>query len=321
MKLRKGCAAVLAIVLSVCTAALLVMREADLQEGVQTAVLHTGELVQSVLLTGTVQYEKICPCAALKNGIISKVYATPGTRVQKGDPLFSFDTQAEEQALAALYEMEYQKQRSLDALGETASVLALQNELERASSEKQLLASIEASVIRAPIDGVVDHVYVQSGDYIAATSVLGTVHGEKKQIAASIAGLDGIDAGKAAIAQNGDKTIYLVVAQVTAPDENTGNQMIYFETLNQDELDRIPQGQMIEIRLTKNVSPVSALVPFSAIDAEGAVWLVRNGRAYRQKLSLEYCSKTHAAAPMELEGETVILYPEMREWKDGMRVQ
>ena len=83
----------------------------------------------------------------------------------------------------------------------------------------------------------------------------------------------------------------------------------------------MPQGKSIEIEITTEVCPTSALVPLAAVDADGSIWVMDHGRVYRQKISLASCNRNYAAAPLELAGKTVILYPEEHEWKDGMRVR
>ncbi len=319
--MRKGQAALWVFACSIVMAVLLIIWPVGTEEAIETAVVQSGELVRSVLMTGTVQYARQYPCVALKNGTICEVYAEPGARVQSGDLLFVFDTQAEEQALASLYEMKYEHRTSLNALDGAVSALAWQSEMDWISNEKQLRASIEASVIRANSDGVVDAVYNQPGDYVSTASVLGVVRGDEQQIIASAAGLAGVYPGMAAIARIGEDELPLVLEQISAPDEHSGNQLYCFEALEQVSLAEMGQGKMVEIEMTTEICPTSALVPLSAVDADGTLWLVRNGRAYQHKISLECCNRNYAAAPLELTGETVILYPEEHEWKDGMRVR
>ncbi|MBR6568925.1 MAG: biotin/lipoyl-binding protein, partial [Clostridia bacterium] len=69
---------------------------------VDTAVVGGGQLVQTVMLRGTVQYAQQEPCITLKDGVIADVYAKAGDRVREGELLFRLDTTAEEKALAAL---------------------------------------------------------------------------------------------------------------------------------------------------------------------------------------------------------------------------
>jgi len=318
---RKGKAAFWMLVCSVCTAVLLIAWPADMEKAAETMVIQGGELVRSVLMTGTVQYARQFPCVAVKNGTVHQVYAQPGTWVQSGDLLFALDTQAEEQALASLYEMKYEHQNSSIGLEDAVSALAWQSGLEWNTSEKQLQASIEASLIRADSDGVVEAVYVQPGSNVCAASVLGVVRGDERQIVASAAGLTGIHPGMSAVAHIGEAALPLVLKQVSAPDENSGHQQYFFEALDQDAIAGLAQGKMVEIEMTTEICPQGALVPLSAIDADGTIWLVRNDRAYQHRISLDCCNRSYAAASLELAGETVILYPEQREWKDGMRVR
>lgn len=317
--MRKGGKALLMLLSSVCTAALMMLWPVKPLTEVETAVVQRGDLVQSVLLNGMVRYAQEQPCISLKSGIVSDVYVRAGQTIQRGDLLFKLDTTVEEQALAALYEMRHAQQKAFAELDGAVSALALQNELEWRTSEAQLVASIEASQIRASADGIMEAVYVKAGDLVAETALLGMTHGKGRQIVSSAyaGSVSGISPGTAAIAKQGSNSVPAVLSQMGAADAS-GMQTLLFELMQEDAFD---VGDTVQIELITSVQPSGALVPLAAIDADGLIWVVEDDKACSREIEPGECSRTHTRADESWTNQTVILYPEQYDLKDGQPVR
>lgn len=321
--MRKGKKSLLMLLCSVCTAVLMMLWPVKPVMKVQAAVVQRGELVQSVLLSGTVRYAQEQPCISLKNGVISDVHVSTGQTVRQGDLLFSLDTAAEEQALASLYEMKYAYLEALAGVDTPIAALTLQTELEWQQQEMQLMAGIEASQIRAVMDGVMDAVYVEEGDFVAETTLLGLTRGTGRQIAAVAytGDIGGIYPGAAAMAKRGGKSFSVTLKRIEAAADASGFQMLYFEPLDESALSECRAGEAVQVELATQVHPVSALIPLSAIDADGKVWLIEDGKAYAYEVSLDEYSRTYASADLDWAGCTMILYPEQYNLNDGIPVR
>lgn len=312
--MQRGKKALLLLACSLCTAALMALwPQQDVLE-VETAVVGRGELVQSLLLSGTVQYANQQPCVSLKNGVVRQVYVAVGQQVKSGELLFSLDTSAEEQALAMLYEQRYAQQAALVGLEDAAVALAVQSQLELTTMEAQLLAAIEASQIRATADGIVQAVYVHQGESVMENTLLGAVRGTELEVVASAAAAQIIHQppGTAAVGKSGKQMpVPLALKQSSA-------QTLSFQILNDTDW---KAGDRVEVELVTNVLPECALVPLAAVSLDGTVWYIEDGRACGAALQMDQHSRRYGAATPEWAGRTVILYPDQHELAQGMAVK
>lgn len=320
--MRKGKKALLMLGGSVLTAVLMIAWPVSGSPQVETAVVQSGELIQSVQINGMARYRQEQPCISLKSGVISRVYARAGQPVQRGELLFQMDTQAEEQALSSLYEMRHAYETALRQLDGAVTALTLQKQLEWQSRETQLLASINASHIRAAADGVVEAVYVQEGEYAAEKTLLGITRGCDMQIAASVFAADvpGLSLGAAAVARNGSQQIPLVLSKISPLDDN-GMLTLCFEAGDEAGLDGFCNGETVEVELIAGMQSEGALIPIAAVDADGMVWVVEKGRAYHREIVLGECNRFCASAEPSWVEQRVVLHPETYHLKDGMPVQ
>lgn len=317
--MRRGKAALLLLASSICTAVLMALWPVQSALQVETAVVGSGELVRTLLLSGRVQYAQQ-PCISLKSGIVKQVHVTVGQQVESGQLLFSLDTSAEEQALAALHAQKHAQQTVVAGLDDAAAALAVQPQLDLADSERQLLASIEASKVRAAVDGIVQTIYVQPGEMVTEAALLGAIRGTELEIAASAPASDVncVSTGAAAIAECRKQNAVPLVLSNVQPAENAGMQILSFQALTDAAW---KAGDTAEVEMIMDVHPGCVLIPLSAVGVDDEVWFIKEGRAYSASLQTDLYNRSHAAAPLEWAGRTVILYPEQYDLAEGTPVK
>jgi membrane fusion protein, multidrug efflux system len=107
------------------------------------------------------------------NGIISGIYVKDGQRVRKGDLLATISSQVVESSIKEvktsleLARTIYERQKQLwdKNIGSEVGYLQAKNNVESLESRLETLqAQLEMSEIRAPIDGIVDEVWVKKGE-------------------------------------------------------------------------------------------------------------------------------------------------------------
>lgn len=320
--MRKGGKALLMLGCSLLTAILMITWPVREPLAVKTEIIQHGELIQTVLMNGIVCHRDQQPCISFRSGRIKRVLVEQGQEISKGELLFQLDTAAEEQALSALYQQRFAQRAALNQLDSAASALLLQSELEWQNLESRLLAGIEAAQIRAPVDGVMEAVYVQENEYVSEAALLGTVHGTGLQIAASFSTAEGnaIPFGATGMATTGRMHVPVYLTEKTSADES-GMQTLLFEIVGETKPDEWQVGDMVRLEVTKNRNVSGSLIPLSAVSMDGTVWTIQNGQAKAHSFFLGECSRTHAVADAAWEFETVILDPDAYVLTDGMAVQ
>ena len=319
--MRNGRKSLLMLLCSIVTSALMILWPTEKAVWVEATVVESGELIQTVFLTGTVRYALEQPCISLQSGIVSRVHVNAGQSVQQGELMFQMDTEAEEKALSALQEARYEQQKGLEHLNDDVSVFAIQNELEWQTMERQLQAKIEASQIRAPAAGVVEAVYVQEGKWVAEAEMLGVTRGKGTQIVASAdtGNLKGVSIESAAVIRTGEYCVPAMVRQIGAIDAN-GQQLVYFD-IEEKDASRFQAGETVRVELITSVLSADALIPLRAVSANQTVWYIENGRAVECDIQSGESNRTHLSASAEYTGKTIILYPDRYELKNGTAVQ
>lgn len=289
---------------------------------VETAVIQPGELVQTVWLNGIVGYTDEQLYVSLKTGKINSIYVQIGDTVSEGDLLFQMDTTSESQALSDLYATCYQKKRAISSLNEAVSALQKQAELEWQQLETQFKSSIEAGQIRAARNGLVDAIYVKEGDMVTEGTLLGTSHGEEKQVVVSAQNVDAalIETGATAWLYKDNEKIHASVHKLQPLNENE-SWLVSILPENPDVMDSFAIGENIQAEIVIERKPTKALMPLAAADENGDVWIVEEGKVKKKGFSWELCSKTHAQAAQEWTGQMVLLYPDRYDLMDDMPVQ
>lgn len=286
---------------------------------VRTATVETGDLLRTVLMSGTVGYVHQQFCVNLQPGVVRAVHVQAGQQVQAGQLLFSMDTSAQEAALASLYRLKNESAQTVDAL----AVLTAQNQLEWAETERQLSQAIQAAQIRAEKSGVVEAVYAAQGDHQEGMSLLGSVRSTEKCVIVSARAKDCLRLSKetaAVLEQNGQPLGAARIESIHAPEE-TGSQQLMLLPFNQQQLADCTAGEVVTVEAVTERVEGCALIPLSAVDDKGCVWYVQNGQAYCETISTASRSAYAVAAEAKWSGRRVILSAQSEQLKQGCRVK
>ena len=300
-------ASLLALMTAALTAAALFLAPYTPAVPVETMRIKPGTWARSVEMGGVI-VQGAEMCISLREGVVRTVHAEAGETVQKGQLLFSLDTSAQEKALAALAKMRY----ATGGFDESIAVLALSQEMEWLQTEMELRAQIEAAQIRAQSDGVLERVYVQEGQYAAAASLLGSISNGKRQIAAAAQAdsIQGMRIHDAVVLKNREDVLgTAVVRSISAPDEN-GMVQVIAEPTEVCQLDACLQNSLLTVEWLTESMQAQALVPVSAVDADGNVWVIENGVANARKIDAGKRSGGWIAADAQWLNCRIVLEPE-----------
>lgn len=315
-------ASLLVILTSALTVAVLFLLPYTPAQRVHTAVAGRGDLMRSVLLSGTVSYFNQQPCVNVQAGRVAGVYVQPGQKVREGELLFAMDTSAQEAALASLQKARYAQRATLEGQGDAVTALAMERELAWQEQETALRQSIEAAHVRAGIDGVMEVVYAREGDWIDAAGVLGAVRDESKCVVATVklAALPLAQTGTpAALGENGLGPA--VLSRLDAPDAQSGMQRLVFTPAAQEQLAKCEIGETVTVEMLVETVPDCVLVPLSAVAADGRVWYVENGRAHSDVPGSVRRGGEMVALGEEWDGRRVILLPDGARLTEGCTVK
>lgn len=274
---------------------------------VHTVTAEMGDLLRTLTLEGTVGYRHQQTCAALTAGVVEQVYVHTGQQVQKGDLLFAMDVSAQTELLA-------QWSRKCYAQQQTAEWLAAWQD--GSETEWQLRTQIEQAKIRADKDGVIRAVYVETGDAVAAAGLLGVLSGEEKCVSAVAYTQDmqGVEIGAAAMLTGKKQSGAATLCSLNAPQWNTGTsqsiQQLTFLPLYQEVLAETEIGETVETELLLKCLENVALIPIGAVDKQGRIWVVEDGKATPQVIDVTQRNENYVAADQKLAGIRLILQPD-----------
>lgn len=280
---------------------------------VHTVTAEKGEWVKTALLSGVVGYEQQQHCVAAWSGKISKVYASPGQKVKKGDVLFLMDTSVQEQMLYAMQNTRYTQMSRLGALEQETAILAAQ-QLQWNEKEMELKRSIELAQIRARMDGTVASVYVNEGSYVEEAGSLGSIHNDQLCVDASgrteVVGKTA--PGTSAVLEKEGKEMGIAqVLSLSAPEMTMeGMQRLKLLPLAQKQLAECEAGDRVTVELLIERIGDQVMIPLAAVDADSKVWYVENGAAYAQVVDTTRRNGNSVAVTPEWEGRKIILLPQ-----------
>ena len=317
--MSKGSKAMLMLIGSIMTAVLLLAWPYGAQTEVDTAVIQSGDLIQTVLLNGMVTHVQEQRYVAMRDGTISDIYVVPGQTIHKGDLLIKIDATEEEKALAQIYEAKFLQNIALKKMTDSAANV-IQNELALSQQETRLRTSIELSYLRAQADGEMSAVYVQKGQRIYGSTLMGISYAEGIQIVAETSGFTMFNIGSKAVARNGSKEITLLLKEISAAEES-GKQLLVFEVIEEARIQEFRAGETVSIELTIDVQPEKALFPLSAVDSNEMVWFVEDQKVFHQKMTFDEMNREFAASDAKWAGKQVILQPDRYDLQDGMEVR
>ncbi|MBR3874262.1 MAG: efflux RND transporter periplasmic adaptor subunit [Clostridia bacterium] len=293
---------------------------------VQTAVIRTGDFLQTLPMIGTVEYEQQHNSFVLRNGKIAKVYVRKGQKVKAGELLFALDMSDEENAMTKLSQLRYQQQ-SIRDMGSVANLMTLQSEYELLRQEVELKQRIKASHMRSEAEGVVEAVYIKEGTYAQTGELAVVVRGEEKciKVLADPSELAGIDCGTAAVmTHQGQYTGAAKIERIGAPVMTTEGirQQITLVPMDGNDLDLYEAGTSISVKVLTDSIPSQALIPLAAIDSNERVWMIENDRVYSVGLENGKYNNQFVAVPMhEWDGRQVVLLPDQYRLQEGCAVK
>lgn len=158
-------------------------RDAEEQEefartvNVEVLELVPTEFVERVRVTGTVEAEEEVTLSAEEGGQVARVRVPKGDPVRRGQAILELDAAvlraqvAEAEASARLARDRHERQRTLweERIGTEADYAQSGYEAEAAEARLQTLrARLAKSVIRSPIDGVLDARFPEPGEMVQA---------------------------------------------------------------------------------------------------------------------------------------------------------
>lgn len=287
-------------------------------EEVKGIVVQCGELMQSRLLTGIVQYEQKQYVFSPKSGLVGKIHAVSGQRVYPKDLLIQMDTTAEEKALEKLYQMQAEQTDALYSMGSTAFPLIAQGKTEIQESITALSTAVEASAIRSETEGIVEVWFVEEGEVVSEGAPIGIIRGDDLQVSAS-GYLVGAKQGMTARTL-GAISEPLVLRKVSQTDD-FGQQTLFFD-VPEEARSRFAIGETIDIEVITEVKSVEALIPLSAVDADGNIWYVEDGKAHKRAMQKDAaCSREYCEVPIWWLGKSVIVEPDQHELYIGKAVR
>ncbi|MDP9126747.1 MAG: efflux RND transporter periplasmic adaptor subunit [Pseudomonadota bacterium] len=154
---------------------------------ITTQEVHQGSMPQIVTAYGTVEPlpDGVTNISMQRAGQVASLSVAPGQQVQQGDVLLSFTSDpaallAYDQAVTALEAATKEQSRVRQLL---AQRLATQSQLTQANKalsdaqstlevEKKEGSDLKTQILKAPYDGTVTNISVNSGDRVAANAVL-----------------------------------------------------------------------------------------------------------------------------------------------------
>jgi RND family efflux transporter MFP subunit len=164
---------------------------------VETAVVEPTTFQEEIRLTGTIQANRDVVVSAEESGPVTEVVEEKGSSVRAGQPLLRIDdtllrSQVEEaRAQAELAQETWERRRRLweeDRVGSELAYLEARFASRQASARLATLEErLERTVVRAPIDGVLDERRVELGTLVSpGTQVARIVQLDPVKVAAGV---------------------------------------------------------------------------------------------------------------------------------------
>lgn len=145
---------------------------------VEVTELRRESFTEIIRLTGVVKADRDVPVAAEEGGVVEEVYLDKGARVRQGQAIVRLNADvleaqvAQARAQASLAEETWQRRKRLweeDRVGAEIAYLEARYAAEQARANLQVLEErLARTVVRAPIEGVLDDRYVEVGNMVSA---------------------------------------------------------------------------------------------------------------------------------------------------------
>ena len=145
---------------------------------VEVLSVEPGSFTETIRLTGTVQASQDVTVSAEESGVVREILVEKGNRVQTGDAIFRLDSdllQAQVDQAKAASDMAtetWERRKRLyeeDHVGSELVYLGAKHAAEQAQASLTLLLErLERTVVRAPIDGILESREIEVGTLVNA---------------------------------------------------------------------------------------------------------------------------------------------------------
>lgn len=152
---------------------------------------------ETIRLTGTVQAHRDVTISAEESGVVREILVEKGSRVRRGQPIARLDAallqaqQDQARAMSELARETWERRKRLyeeDQVGSELSYLEARYGAEQAAANLKLLQErVERTLIRAPIDGILDSREIEVGTMVGVgTPVARIVDTDQVKITAGV---------------------------------------------------------------------------------------------------------------------------------------
>jgi membrane fusion protein, multidrug efflux system len=300
---------------------------------VTVAAATRGDAAEIVYATGVVEPRTWAKVAPLVRERIVELCNCEGSRVAEGDVLARLDDREPQAVLRELVAREAYAARDLARLRELAARnIGTQQELERAESEEARIAALiaaqetrlQAYVLRAPLDGVVLRQEGEVGEIADPATVLFWV-GQPRPLQL-VAEVNEEDIPRIAPDQRTlvradafpDEALEATVASITPMGDPVAKTYRVLFALPEDTPLMI--GMTVEVNVVTATREDALLVPVGALTAEGAVFVVEDGRAQRREVSTGIRGTTRVEILEGIEEGAAVVVPVPDGLEDGTRL-
>jgi membrane fusion protein, multidrug efflux system len=300
---------------------------------VTVAAATRGDAAEIVYATGVVEPHTWAKVAPLIRERIVELCNCEGTRVAKGDVLARLDDSEPQAVLRELVARESFAVRDLARLRDLAArSVGTQQELERAESEEARIQALIAAqesrlqsyVLHAPLDGVVLRQEGEVGEIADPADVLFWV-GQPRPLQI-VAEVNEEDIPRVAPGQRTllradafpDAALEATVASITPMgDPIAKTYRVRFDLPGDTPL---LIGMTVEVNVVTATRPDAILVPVGALTADGAVFVIEDGRARRREVATGIRGTTEVEVVGGLEDGVAVIVPVPDGLEDGARV-
>jgi len=311
------------------------MNEAPL---VKVQILKPTTVKDTLELTGSVEPWEDLTLSAEVGGKIEWLGAEEGDRVQKGEELSRVDTEATQAKLdevKARYHLANQELERLENL--TKRGVGSKQDLDKARSQQAVMEAnlkatqiaLKKSVIKAPIDGIVDKRFKDQGEFIEpGTPLIRLVQVDRVKVVVGIPERDVSyfspgDKVTVKLDALADKTFDGVIHQIaTTADESTRTFKTQVAVENPDG--KLKPGMIARVDLVRHTYPNSLLVPmFSVISLENQryAFVVEDGVAKMRAIETGVLQGSEVQVTKGLHAGDHLIVVGQRDARPGQRVK
>ncbi len=164
---------------------------------VEVAPVEPTDFSEIIHLTGTVEASQDVTLSAEESGVVEEILVDKGNRVRAGEPIFKLDDDLlqaqvdQARAVAAMAQETWERRKRLyeeDKVGSELVYLEAKYGAEQAAANLRLLeARLDRTVIKAPIEGILDSRQVEVGTMVGAgTPVARIVDNDPVEVTAGV---------------------------------------------------------------------------------------------------------------------------------------